>query len=78
MAGEDQQDVKQERVPLPPPTKRRDHHLRKCHLSGRKWPSVGIVASVSVGQVGFSSSEDVAPVNVFGVGFNADAVPPHK
>jgi len=29
MAGEDQQDTKPEKVALPPPTKRRDHHLRK-------------------------------------------------
>jgi len=29
MAGEDQQDIKTDRVALPPPTKRRDHHLRK-------------------------------------------------
>jgi hypothetical protein len=29
MAGEDQQETKSEKVALPPPTKRRDHHLRK-------------------------------------------------
>jgi hypothetical protein len=78
MAGEDQQDVKQERVPLPPPTKRRDHHLRECHLPRRKRMSIVVVASMSVGQVGFGSGEDIAPVNAFGIGFNADAAPPYK
>jgi hypothetical protein len=29
MVGEDQQDLKSDRVALPPPTKRRDPHLRK-------------------------------------------------
>jgi hypothetical protein len=29
MAGEEHQDVKQERVALPPPAKRRDLHLRR-------------------------------------------------
>lgn len=29
MIGEDQHEVKHERVALPPPTKRRDHHMRK-------------------------------------------------
>ena len=30
MTGDEQQVTKSERVALPPPTKRRDHHLRKC------------------------------------------------
>ena len=29
MAGEDQSETKHERVALPPPVKRRDHHMRK-------------------------------------------------
>lgn len=32
MAGEDQQESKMERVALPPPMKRRDHHLRKLRI----------------------------------------------
>ena len=34
MSGEDQHDVKLDRVALPPPTKRRDHHLREL-LAGQ-------------------------------------------
>ena len=30
MSGEDQSELKLDKVPLPPPMKRRDHHLRKC------------------------------------------------
>ncbi len=32
MAGEDQQEMKQDRVALPPPAKRRDHHLRMLFI----------------------------------------------
>ncbi len=28
MAGDEHQDIKQDRIALPPPTKRRDYHLR--------------------------------------------------
>jgi hypothetical protein len=29
MSGDEQQDVKSERIPLPPPIKRRDLHMRR-------------------------------------------------
>ena len=32
MSGEDQHDVRLDRVALPPPTKRRDHHLRESFV----------------------------------------------
>jgi len=32
MVGEDQNETKLERVALPPPTKRRDHNLRKLRI----------------------------------------------
>jgi len=62
MAGEDQNETKSERVALPPPTKRRDHHL----------------PSVSIAQLGFTSAEDSPPVAAFGLGLNAEHEPHHK
>jgi hypothetical protein len=35
-------------------------------------------AAISVAQSGFDSSEDLIPVNVFGVGLSSDSPPNHK
>jgi hypothetical protein len=80
MVGEDQQEIKTERVALPPPTKRRDHHLRMffSNFINKKKIFFVFLASINITQVGFSSSEELSPVNAFGVGLSSDPSPKHK
>lgn len=84
MAGDEQQEVKPERVALPPPTKRRDLHLRSFNsliitlAEILKICFFFCLASVSISHIGFHSADESSPVNAFGVGLNGDTEPHHK
>ena len=81
MVGEDQPEVKQERVALPPPVKRRDLHMRMS-WSIAKWifSTSFSLASVNISQIGFDTSEESSTVNAFGfgLGLSSDPSPKHK
>lgn len=77
MVGEDQSETKHERVALPPPVKRRDHHMRKL-VRISLLSNAAVLASANITQMGFTIAEESSPLNAFGVGLSSDAEPKHK
>ena len=80
MVGEDSQDMKREKIALPPPVKRRDHHLCKLfHSYGMKINACFNfnVAPVSITQIELNLKEDSAPISAFGVDFSSNSSSKH-